>query len=225
MIKDIANEKFKKYEGMRKNRLTLIRDTGKRTNDGKRIVLCQCDCGNTCEVVFAKFNNGRTKSCGCLALEKKKEKHEKGRAEKAVKTLQEKKILINGTNVAVINSQKLRSNNTSGKTGVTFDNSRKKWIAQIVFQNKSITLGRFTKKEDAIKARLEAEEKYFKPVIEKSKERDIVSRKATVDVDALQDYINKNPEPTAMEIGEIFNVSHAIIENYIKKYNIPYNRD
>ncbi|MBC1846345.1 AP2 domain-containing protein [Listeria seeligeri] len=169
VIKDTANEKFKKYEGMRKNRLTLIRDTGKRTNDGKRIVLCQCDCGNTCEVLFAKFNNGCTKSCGCLALEKKKEKHEKGRAEKAVKTLQDKKILINGTNVAVINSRKLRSNNTSGKTGVTFDNTRKKWASQIVFQNKSIRLGRFTKKEDAIKARLEAEERYFKPVIEKNK--------------------------------------------------------
>ncbi|MBF2551593.1 AP2 domain-containing protein [Listeria seeligeri] len=169
LIKDTANEKFKKYEGIRKNRLTLIRDTGKRTNDGKRIVLCQCECGNTCEVVFAKFNNSSTKSCGCLALEKKKEKHEKGRAEKAVKTLQDKKILINGTNVAVINSHKLRSNNTSGKTGVTFDSNRKKWIAQIVFQDKSMRLGRFVKKEDAIKARLEAEEKYFKPVIEKNK--------------------------------------------------------
>ncbi|PCX12788.1 AP2 domain-containing protein, partial [Listeria monocytogenes] len=30
-------------------------------------------------------------------------------------------------------------------------------------------IGRFVKKEDAIKARLEAEEKYFKPVIEKNK--------------------------------------------------------
>ncbi|HAA0449444.1 TPA_asm: AP2 domain-containing protein, partial [Listeria monocytogenes] len=45
----------------------------------------------------------------------------------------------------------------------------KKWEASITFKRNHHFLGRFTKKEDAIKARLEAEEKYFKPVIEKDK--------------------------------------------------------
>lgn len=55
----------------------------------------------------------------------------------------------------------LYSHNTSGKTGVVWDKSRNKWKAQIVVNDKCIFLGRFTEKEDAIKARQEAEDKYF----------------------------------------------------------------
>ena len=58
-------------------------------------------------------------------------------------------------------NRKLCSTNTSGVTGVTFDKSRNKWCAQIVVNNKNIHLGRFNNFEDAVKARKEAEEKYF----------------------------------------------------------------
>lgn len=60
--------------------------------------------------------------------------------------------------------------NTSGVTGVTWDKSRQKWLAQIVFKGEHKFLGRFGDKEDAIQARKEAEEKYFKPIIEKYRE-------------------------------------------------------
>ena len=53
------------------------------------------------------------------------------------------------------------SNNTSGHKGVTFDKSRNKWMAHIKLNGKHKTLGRFVKFEDAVKARKEAEEKYF----------------------------------------------------------------
>lgn len=55
----------------------------------------------------------------------------------------------------------IAKNNTSGFTGVTYDRRRNQWIAQITvnYQNKSI--GEYVAKEDAIKARLEAEKKYF----------------------------------------------------------------
>ncbi|EPF1984022.1 AP2 domain-containing protein, partial [Listeria monocytogenes] len=75
LINDVAAKKFEKYIGMKNNKLTIIADTEKRTKAGQRIILCQCECGNTCEVIFAKFNNGYTKSCGCLSLEKKRQKH------------------------------------------------------------------------------------------------------------------------------------------------------
>jgi hypothetical protein len=52
----------------------------------------------------------------------------------------------------------LASNNTSGVKGVRFDKERQKWIARIVINGKEINLGRFAKKEDAVKARKEAEE-------------------------------------------------------------------
>ena len=52
-------------------------------------------------------------------------------------------------------------NNTSGYTGISFDNKTHKWRSAIKFENKSIHLGLFSNIEDAINARKEAEEKYF----------------------------------------------------------------
>lgn len=55
----------------------------------------------------------------------------------------------------------LRSNNTSGCTGVSFDKRRNKWRARIKINKKEIGLGYYDEKEDAIKARKDAENKYF----------------------------------------------------------------
>lgn len=51
--------------------------------------------------------------------------------------------------------------NTSGITGVTWDKARRKWAAAICYEGKRIHLGRYSNKDDAIKARREAEDKYF----------------------------------------------------------------
>lgn len=53
------------------------------------------------------------------------------------------------------------STNTSGFTGVCWDKANNKWIVQIGVNNKTIYIGRFINKEDAIRARLEAEKQYF----------------------------------------------------------------
>ncbi|EAE3145070.1 AP2 domain-containing protein, partial [Listeria monocytogenes] len=66
-------------------------------------------------------------------------------------------------------TRKISTRNKSGIKGVRWNEGRKKWEASITFKRNHHFLGRFTKKEDAIKARLEAEEKYFKPIIEKDK--------------------------------------------------------
>ena len=55
----------------------------------------------------------------------------------------------------------LSSANTSGVTGVLFDKRWNKWVASIMVNYKSIHLGRFDKFDDAVKARKEAEDKYF----------------------------------------------------------------
>lgn len=51
--------------------------------------------------------------------------------------------------------------NTSGATGVTWNKTNNKWIAQIFVNRKHLYLGSFTNFEDAVKARKQAEEKYF----------------------------------------------------------------
>lgn len=62
--------KPKNLIGKKFNRLTVIEDTGKRKN-GSVVWLCQCDCGQFCEVNGGSLTrtNHPTKSCGCLKKE------------------------------------------------------------------------------------------------------------------------------------------------------------
>ena len=55
----------------------------------------------------------------------------------------------------------IRTNNSSGITGVSWDKNRQKWVAVIMKNYKMINLGRFDNFNDAVKARKEAEEEYF----------------------------------------------------------------
>ena len=59
-------------------------------------------------------------------------------------------------------NSKLSKNNTSGYSGIYYIKNTNKWVAQITCNYKTIHLGTFDNKEDAIKAREEAEIKYFK---------------------------------------------------------------
>lgn len=55
----------------------------------------------------------------------------------------------------------LQSNNTSGVVGVGWYSKTNKWRAHIMVDRKFIHLGLFDSFENAVKARKEAEEKYF----------------------------------------------------------------
>lgn len=55
----------------------------------------------------------------------------------------------------------IQSNNTSGVTGVQWDKKQQKWVAQIKISGKTILLGYYPLKEEAVYARKEAEKKYF----------------------------------------------------------------
>lgn len=55
----------------------------------------------------------------------------------------------------------LQINSTSGIKGVNYCKSKEKWKAVIKLNKRNIHLEYFVQKEDAIKARTEAEEKYF----------------------------------------------------------------
>ena len=54
----------------------------------------------------------------------------------------------------------LRKNNKSGFNGVCYVKSRNKWQVQLRVNNRDVWIGRFSNREDAIKARQEANIKY-----------------------------------------------------------------
>lgn len=68
--------------------------------------------------------------------------------------------LKNKTNQGNQKNRSLSTNNTSGHCGVSFSNSRGKWMASISTNNKDKYLGYFDVLEDAVKARKQAEKYY-----------------------------------------------------------------
>ena len=55
--------------------------------------------------------------------------------------------------------------NKSGVAGVRWNNLTKRWLAQINVNKKLVYLGSFSNKDDAIKVRKDAEEKYYAPLL------------------------------------------------------------
>lgn len=146
--------------GRKFNRLTFMKFTYRR-ND-KYYWECKCDCGNLKIIRSDSVIEGKVKSCGCLNAEVRKEK--------AGLLMEEtRKQLYKGTRVTLLGMSS-RSNNTTGCVGVRFNRRLGKYIASITIQGKRIHLGCFNEIDDAIKTRKEAEEKYFKPIIEEFNE-------------------------------------------------------
>ncbi|WP_394372107.1 hypothetical protein [Clostridium neonatale] len=143
--KDLTGQKF--------GRLTAIKYV--KTIKTKAIWLCKCDCGKNIEVLAESLYSGNTKSCGCISSQNIKELAKANN--------------IDSTNIAILKGvcKNNKSNITkSGVKGVGWDKSRKRWRAYIMFKRKSYHLGYFKDKEDAIKARKEAEKKLFAEFLE-----------------------------------------------------------
>lgn len=65
------------------------------------------------------------------------------------------------TNAENLRNRRVRSDSKSGVLGVWYNKPSKKWIAQITVNGKKTHLGVFETLEEARKARIEAEKKYF----------------------------------------------------------------
>ena len=65
------------------------------------------------------------------------------------------------TNTESCRNASLSKNNSSGVTGVHFDNEKQKWAATIKVNRKTIFLGRFNTIEEATICRKKAQDKYF----------------------------------------------------------------
>ena len=174
-------EKIQLETGMKFGRLTILKEVKPvaypmLSKDGKtyiskhEVFLCVCDCGNEKEIRASSLLSGATQSCGCLRNEKVSENGKKVLASflNGLKEYNEK-VLVESTKLDQLN-KKVGGNNTSGHKGVCWVKQSKKWKAYINFQGQRVNLGYFENKEDAIKARLKAEEEYFVPILEKYKD-------------------------------------------------------
>lgn len=66
-----------------------------------------------------------------------------------------------GTKTEQVRNRRVAKNNTTGIKGVHFDTSRDKWMTYITINRKMKNLGRFDLLEDAVSARMTAEELYY----------------------------------------------------------------
>ena len=200
--------------GKKYGRLTVVAKTDKSDSNGNRYYDCLCKCGNHKLVTAHDLNCGTVKSCGCLAIDSNLILGQKlGEATR--------KACIDGTNVNNLTSGKPKTN-TSGTKGVTWDESRQKWVAQLCFKQKRYFLGRYSSYEDAVKARKAAEEKYYNPMINKDNFSKIkkartekgLTQKALADLSgvpyrSIQDWETgrRNPKDSSlMKIAEVLEV-------------------
>lgn len=152
--------------------LTLVEDTGQRTNDGSVIWKCKCVCGKIVyrrsDCINESIRKGCIISCGC----KKDKSIGKKYAfdERRIQLARESLGQIDGTTMQGINRKNLNKNNKSGVRGVCFINRKQKWRAEVMLRGQSIERRLFDKKEDAIAWRKHLEEKYFEPIKAKYRE-------------------------------------------------------
>ena len=60
--------------GQQFNRLTAVRKVG-RTSKGLILWLFKCECGNFIKRIVADVKRGNTQSCGCLAIDRNRERN------------------------------------------------------------------------------------------------------------------------------------------------------
>ncbi|WP_089087502.1 alcohol dehydrogenase [Secundilactobacillus pentosiphilus] len=148
--------RLKDLTGQRFGRLTVLQREGQSKN-GNAKWLCKCDCGNLRVVDGYGLRTGQTVSCGCY------------RREQARKNILNKPVLTqNIGNWHILEktwhptSEDLRANNRSGITGVSYDRNQKRWVARLFFHGRYVLNTMYDRKESAIQARKDAEERYLK---------------------------------------------------------------
>lgn len=115
--------------------LTAIEPTGERSANGY-IWRCVCRCGKEVACLASNLLNGNTASCGCLRREH----------------LNTVNKFIDGTSLRQSIEEQVHSTRAlSGYTGVTRKHG--KWLAHITYKGRTVSLGRYVKLEDAVKAR------------------------------------------------------------------------
>lgn len=152
--------------GGRYGRLTVIKLSDKKlpSNKSKRLWECLCDCGNSKIVEGYWLTNGNIISCGCA----RKEHRQLG---VNVRKSLDKHYTVDGVDVTKLKSKQRKGTVTGYKGVYPYNSGGYNYSAAIGFKGKLIQLGKFKTKEEAITARQSAEDKYFKPYLDKHQNR------------------------------------------------------
>lgn len=160
--------KFEDLTGKKFNRLTVL-ELAERNSSGQIQWKCRCNCGNIIFATTTYLKSGHTKSCGCLNKEKASKRLKSKKFVESRNNYRKENFLVEGTSLSLINPKHLRKNNKTGVNGVYWDKKLKKYRVRINVKGKSISLGCFKNLQEAKDARKEAEEKYYKPILDKYK--------------------------------------------------------
>ena len=134
--RDLSGQKF----GL----LTAVYPTECRDHRGSVYWHCVCECGNEIDVSAGALLDGNNRSCGCL-----KDKNQK--------QIAQRRHLVDGTCVEVLEKRKKRRDNESGFRGVFYLKNSNRYRVDIGFKGKRYYVGLFEDYDEAVQARLEAE--------------------------------------------------------------------
>lgn len=142
---DLTGEKF--------GRLTVQYPTSRRDRKGSVYWHCLCECGREIELSESVLRHGNYQSCGCLREELGKE-------------LPKLLTMVDSTCIEMLEKRKYRRDNKSGFRGVyrTADN---KYKVSLGFKGKRYYIGTYRNYDEAVAARLEAEEKVYTGFLKK----------------------------------------------------------
>lgn len=135
-IRDLTGQQF--------GRLTVLYHTCGRDRKGSVMWHCRCSCGRELEVSEDGLVHGNYRSCGCLKQE----------VQQQIVTRLTK---VDDTCVEWLEKRKHRKDNTSGFRGLCLRKDGR-YRVTIGFKKQRFYVGTFRDFDDAVKARLEAEE-------------------------------------------------------------------
>lgn len=130
-------------KGSRFGMLTVQERVGKEGRD--TLWRCLCDCGKETFVTSSCLRSGNTKSCGCLRAQYRKQ-------------LRGRLHVVDSTCLEWINGRRMRGDNKSGHPGIYRKKENGRYAVSIGFKKKLYHIGVYEEYEDALRARLRAEE-------------------------------------------------------------------
>jgi len=149
-LKDITNQRF--------GRLTAVERSDKYVeyagHGRKYMWKCICDCGEVVYRLPEKLRNDVDSAC------------ENCKSKSAVSNMYAKAGFVEGTQLSKIAATKATAASKSGVRGVIWNKHTGKWRAALRFQGVTHYLGEYTEFSDAVKARRDAEDKYFAPILD-----------------------------------------------------------